>query len=533
MKFVAEGYEGASVSKTLDMKKIFFLLIIFFSIGSPSKSQDWIRIFGNNMIADVTWVIETYDKGYLILDNSHDYLWLIKTDINGVKLWDKHIGTGHDDIRFDNIEQTSDGGYILAGDFAKYATGIYDPCIIKLDPCGELQWCSDIHLPATDDFATRVKQTPQGNYILLTMYSGPYIISLYKLDGTGNPVWKQDYHPDSLIFDEADHDVRVDEDGYLISADCYYSEYPGGGGYERPYFIKTDTSGNLNWWLVYGLGNGYYGYTWDQTIKSSSGNYYAYGWHSNYVDSPGLVKITSSGQESYYQEILPGPGGLATATFLNDTTLIIQAGGHINGVYTQRWINADTMGVARYFVEHLETWMTNTYHTIKTFDNKFVNVSQGNDIWIYLYKFNSNLEYDSIYTRQFIYDSLCPGGVISDTINPDCDLIVGIDEVNPESESGQLKISPNPASDILKVEFPKYIKRREMKKGITTTASYYQWKNTTLSVYDLFGIKILQKEIPKSMTELLINVSNWSRRMYLFNLSWNNEVISNKKVIIQ
>ena len=40
------------------------------------------------------WVIENYDKGYIILGTKIDYKigWIIKTDINGNMLWNKKLG---------------------------------------------------------------------------------------------------------------------------------------------------------------------------------------------------------------------------------------------------------------------------------------------------------------------------------------------------------------------------------------------------------------------------------------------------------
>ena len=53
-----------------------------------------------------------------------------------------------------------------------------------------------------------------------------------------------------------------------------------------------------------------------------------------------------------------------------------------------------------------------------TFDNKVILV--GNTIlswqYCYLFKLNSDLEYDSIYNTPFTYDSLCPYPIVSDTI---------------------------------------------------------------------------------------------------------------------
>ncbi len=523
------------------MKKKFLLIFISLLICSSSKSQDWVRMFTDGKFVDVTWVIETYDKGYLVLDNENPsgYIWLIKTDINGNKLWQKRIDNGQSHIRFGNIEETLDNGYILAGGFSKYGGQYDDPAIIKLNSCGELDWCEVIKTPGvTNDFATRVKPTPQGDFVLLTLYSNPdadSCIQLFKFNGNGNLLWNHSYFPDSLIWAPEVHDVRVDGDGYLISAMCYYPD-PGNPtvGWERPYYIKTDTAGNILWWLVYGSGNSFRGFAWDATIKSSTGNYYSIALHSNYCDAPAFVKFMGNGQESYYHDFIPGlcPGGSASINWVDDSTIISTAYGRLNGNMVHRWIKMDTLGIMKSFKD-FPAWIDGTTHTTRTSDNKFVSVALVNDFWLYLSKLNSNMEYDTVYTHQFTYDSLCSGGVSSDTINPDCGLIVGIDEPQVEAESSRMKIYPNPASEWLTIEFPEYIKQIERKSGITSSLVYYQWKNSTLEVFNIEGKKILEKEIPKSMTELVIDISNWTRGIYLFRLTWNHEIIANVKEIIQ
>jgi hypothetical protein len=518
------------------------LILLFFleMISVIGFSQDWIKSFTNGGYAHPRWVIETYDKGYIILDNENVYSWIIKTDINGNKLWEKRIGTGQNHIYFWNIEETIDNGYILAGGFSKYGGQYDDPAIIKLNSCGELDWCEIIKNPGvTNDFATRVKPTPQGGYVLLTLYSNPdadSCIQLFKFNGIGNPLWKHSYFPDSLIWDPQAHDVRVDNDGYLISAMCYYPDPQNPTiGYERPYYIKTDTAGNIMWWLVYGSGNGFHGFIWDATIKSSTGNFYSVGVHSNYCDNTALVKCMGNGQESYYHDFVPGlcPGGyFSSVNFVDDSTIISTACGTLNGNAIHRWLTMDTLGNMKTFKE-FPSWICGTTHTARTFDNKLISVTPVNDFWIYLYKLNSNLDYDSIYTHQFTYDSLCPGGVISDTINPDCDLIVSIDEPKLETELSKMKVFPNPASKSLTIEFPKYLKQTEKKSGITSSSIYYRWESTTLNVYNIQAKKILEKEIPKATPELKIDISSWSHGIYLFTLTWNHEVISNEKVIVQ
>jgi hypothetical protein len=523
----------------MNMKIIRLIFFFFTELNCVvGFSQDWIKSFTDGNSAHPRWVIETYDKGYLLLDNEDVYSWIIKTDINGNKLWEKRIGTGQNHIYLWNIEQTLDGGYILAGAFAKYGGQNDDPVLIKLNSCGELDWCSIIKTVGIDDFGTRGKQTLEEDYILLaqgSVFIPGENVQLFKFDHSGNLIWKHTYSPDTLIWSPEPNDIRVDNDGYLISATCYYPDLENPAvGYERPYYIKTDTAGNLLWWLVYGSVNGLHGFIGDATIKSSTGNFYSIGIHSNYCDTPVLVKCTANGQESYFQDLMPGvcPGGVSCVNFLNDSTFVIFAGGNLNNEFILRWLKTDTMGVTNYYRQYTESWMTSTQHTVKTFDNKFVSISKESSIWIYLYKLNSDLEFDSIYTQQFTYDSLCPGGVISDTINPDCDLIVSTDDSNVESELSKLQVYPNPASGNLTIGLPEYLKIIDKKAGMTTSTVYYQWQYTKLEIYDLFGKLMFSKKIPKQVKSLDLNVSEWNEGLYIARLEFNNESLCLVKFII-
>ena len=95
------------------MSRIFYTIAIII-LSFSCFSQTWPKIYGDNIDAGPRKVIETYDKGYLIISNIYisdyyRYIWLIKTDINGEIIWDKKIGEGSYRYYIDDINQTYDG----------------------------------------------------------------------------------------------------------------------------------------------------------------------------------------------------------------------------------------------------------------------------------------------------------------------------------------------------------------------------------------------------------------------------------------
>jgi hypothetical protein len=121
---------------------------------------------------------------------------------------------------------------------------------------------------------------------------------------------------------------------------------------------------------------------------------------------------------------------------------------------------------------------------------------------------------------------------VSDTINPDCGLIVGLNEPQGEYGITQLRVFPNPASSSLTVELPAQLKTTHMRPGITSTSVIYQWDEATLDAYNSNGRCILSKVISATTRKMEIDVSGWETGLCFFRLVYKQQQVAGVKVVI-
>ena len=192
------------------------------------------------------------------------------------------------------IQQTADGGYIVAGNSTSTVNGdvtavnhgpsTFDFWIVKLDANRNITW-NKLLGGASDEVATSIQQTTDGGYIVsgysYSSANGDVTQSnnglsdywIVKLNGTGNIEWNK------LIGGSGDdkaQSVRQTPDGGYIVAGYSTSSNTGNvsqvnhGGTDY-WIVKLDGSGNIIWNKL--LGGTGFEESYDITVQPSDGTY--------------------------------------------------------------------------------------------------------------------------------------------------------------------------------------------------------------------------------------------------------------------
>jgi len=248
-----------------------------------SGNKLWDKTFGGSSNDYGSSVQQTADGGYIIAGTTSSYglgpddVWLIKTDSFGNELWNKTFG-GNSWDRGYSVRETSDNGYIIAGSTHSYGAGSFDAWLIKTDSAGEEIWNKTFG-GAGGDGGKSVQQTSDGGYIIAghtAPYLGAYDIWLIKTDFAGKEIFNS-----TLIGPNSDFGESVQQTadgGYIIVGDN--NAY--GGGDTDIWLIKTDSYGNEMWNKTFGGSSNDYGYSVQQTadggyiVTGFTGPYGAY-----------------------------------------------------------------------------------------------------------------------------------------------------------------------------------------------------------------------------------------------------------------
>src|ERR1043165_2894910 len=242
----------------------------------------WQKCLGGEKDDKAFSIQQTADSGYIVAGysfssdgnvtgnhGSKDY-WVVKLDTGGNVMWQKSLGGSSNDFA-NYIQQTTDGGYIVAGFSTSNdgdVTGNHggeDYWIVKLDTLGNIMWQKSLG-GSSDEEATFVQQIVSGYIVAgyskslegdVTGNHGHNDYWIVKLDTGGNIIWEKSYGGSDDDYATSIH--QVDDSAYIVSGSSVSNDYDvtgnhGGFIYGDYWIVKLDTAGAIIWEKTYGGG---------------------------------------------------------------------------------------------------------------------------------------------------------------------------------------------------------------------------------------------------------------------------------------
>jgi hypothetical protein len=222
--------------------------------SKPTEIIVWGKTFGGKRIDTAHSIQQTSDGGYVVAGETFSYgsgkadAYIIKLDSKGNMVWERMFG-GKETDNAVFIEQISDGGYIVAGSTQSFGSGKADAYVIKLNSKGNKVWEKTFGGKEWDN-AQAIQETSDGGYILAgstnSFGSGKGDAYIIRLDGKGNKVWEKMFKGNDTA---RAHSIRQTSDGGYIFAGTTYSFASGGG---EAYIVRLDSKGSKVWEKMFG-----------------------------------------------------------------------------------------------------------------------------------------------------------------------------------------------------------------------------------------------------------------------------------------
>jgi uncharacterized delta-60 repeat protein len=215
----------------------------------------WQKAYGGTYLDYAYSVQQTSDGGYIVAGQTLSFgagysnFWVLKLNSNGAVVWQKTYG-GPGERRACSIRQTSDGGYIVAGPTESFGAGDYDFWVLKLNGDGSVAWQKTYGGPS-GDYAYSIQQTIDGGYIVAgptSSFGASADLWVLKLNSDGTVAWQKRYggaDPDTALSIQ-----QTGDSGYIVAG---YTDSFGAGGWDF-WVLKLNSDGTVAWQRSYGGG---------------------------------------------------------------------------------------------------------------------------------------------------------------------------------------------------------------------------------------------------------------------------------------
>jgi hypothetical protein len=221
---------------------------------NPSGDIVWQKTYGScgDYAKSIQQVFDQggYPDGYVVAGSNADVR-ILRLNADGTVAWDKtyeDVADGFDSAQALSIEQTADGGYAVTGWVFSELLG-YRLWVLRLDAGGEIEWQNNYRWE-DESLGRSIRQTSDGGYIVAGQtYLAEYnrrVLWVLKLHANGDVAWQKTYGASGQEFGFSIHQAA--DGGYVVAGET--SSF-GAGSYDL-WVLKLNGIGDIEWQRTYG-----------------------------------------------------------------------------------------------------------------------------------------------------------------------------------------------------------------------------------------------------------------------------------------
>ena len=219
-------------------------------MGSLCYAQEWAITYGGSDLERAYSVEQTEDGGYIIAGITESFgqgsydLWILKLSPDGTINWQKCYGGTGTEGAF-AIQQTKDGEYIVAGGTKSFGAGYGDIWVLKLHSDGTIDW-QKCYGGTDNEGAYSIQQTEDGGYIIVGVKIFAGHLWILKLNCNGTVVWQKTFY--GIYWDIPFSIQQTEDGGYIVGGNTESF----GAGDQDFWILKLSPNGTIAWQKTYG-----------------------------------------------------------------------------------------------------------------------------------------------------------------------------------------------------------------------------------------------------------------------------------------
>lgn len=429
-------------------RQIFILLAVLLILlcHSMAHSSQWSFLLGG--ARDEAYSLQqTVDGGFIVAGDTYSYgagasdVYVLKLNADGTVAWQKTYGGDYIDLAY-SIQQTADGGYIVAGEATSLVRGT-DAWVLKLNANGTVAW-QKVYGGVYGDVARSIQQTGVGGYIMAGQTSsfgvGPSVVWVLKLNADGFVAWQKTHSRSGSLmnpsYDFASSVQQTADGGYVIVGRTYFSNV--NHDYDVS-VLKLNEDGSVAWEKTYGGSDNDFAWSIQQT---ADGGYIVAGFTFSFgagSDDAWILKLNSDGSAAWQKAY--GGASVDRANSVQQTA----DGGYIVAGFTQSFgagrndawvVKLNANGTVAWQKTYGGVFNDEAYSVRQTSDGGYIVAGStesygvgGSDVWILKLDQNAGI-------------SGCSAGAPTDVVPMDSSAIV----TSPDVSIGPSIVSDMPTT---------------------------------------------------------------------------------------